>query len=125
MAQRRPARDEIRIKDLRLRCIVGVLPEERRGKQDVVIQVRMEADLGAASRSDDLRDTVDYRAVERRIVRAVEASSCRLIERLAARVARICLEDPRVRAVEVEVEKPGALPCARAVSALIRRERPA
>ena len=114
--------DEIRIKDLQLRCVVGVYPEERREKQDVVIQVRMEADLDAASRSDFLSDTVDYKAIKKRIVLAVEASPYQLIERLAGRVAEICLDDPLVQAVEVEVEKPGALRFARTVSVVVRRQ---
>jgi len=117
--------DEIRIQDLRLRCVVGVHPEERRDKQEVVIQIRMETDLEAASRSDDLAETVDYQAVKKRIVAAVEASSYYLIERLAGRIAQICLEEPRVRGVEVEVEKPGALRWARTVSVVIRRQHPA
>ena len=117
MAERR---DEVRIKDLSLRCVVGVFPEERRKKQDVVIQVRLETDLDLASRSDDLKDTVDYKGVKKRIVAMVEASSFFLIERLAGRVAEICLDDPKVRAVEVEVEKPGALRFARTVSVVVR-----
>jgi dihydroneopterin aldolase/D-erythro-7,8-dihydroneopterin triphosphate epimerase len=115
--------DEIRIKDLQLRCIVGVYPEERHEKQDVVIKVRMETDLDAASRSDALSDTVDYKAIKKRIVVAVEASNYQLIERLAGRVAEICLDDSRVQAVEVEVEKPAALRFARTVSVVVRRRR--
>ena len=92
--------DEIRIQDLNLRCIVGVYPEERGRKQDVVIQVRMEADLSPASVSDKLEDTVDYKAIKKRIVSEVEGSSFQLIERLAGRVAEICLEAPGVRAVD-------------------------
>jgi len=116
--------DEIRIKDLALRCVVGVYPEERHEKQDVVIQVRMEADLDAASHSDALADTVDYKAIKKRIVAMVEASSFQLIERLAGGVAELCLADPRVQAVEVEVEKPAALRFARTVSVVVRRRRP-
>ena len=116
--------EEIRIKELALRCIVGVYPEERREKQDVVINVCMEADLKAASLSDELRDTVDYKAIKKRIVSMVEASTFQLIERLAGRIAELCLEDPGVRAVEVEVEKPGALRFARTVSVTVRRQRP-
>ncbi len=115
--------DQIRIKDLRLRCVIGTYPQERRRKQDVVIQVRMDADLAAASRSDRIEDTVDYEAVEKRIIGAVETSSYQLIERLAGRIAQVCLEEPRVRAVEVEVAKPGALRFARTVSVVIRRKR--
>ncbi|MFA6030251.1 MAG: dihydroneopterin aldolase [Elusimicrobiota bacterium] len=117
------SRDEIRIKDLALRCIVGLYPEERREKQDVVIQVRMETDLSEASRRDDLAHSVDYKAVKKRILAVVESSSYKLIEALAGRVAELCLEEPRVRAVEVEVEKPGALRFARTVSVVVRRER--
>jgi FolB domain-containing protein len=115
--------DEIRIKGLALRCVVGVYPEERRERQDVVINVRLEADLGPASRSDDLRETVDYKALKKRIVAMVEDSSFQLIEKLAGRIAEICLEDPGVLAAEVEVEKPGALRFARTASVTIRRQR--
>jgi len=115
--------DLVRIKDLALRCVVGVHPDERKAARDVVVQVTMEADLSEASRSDDLAHAVDYEAAQRRILKAVEGSSFRLIERLAGRVAEACLEDPRVTAVEVEVEKPGALPSARTVSVLLRRVR--
>ena len=122
-ALRRRTPDEIRIKDLRLRCVVGVYAEERREKQDVAIQLRLEMDLDAASRSDAISDTVDYKALKQRIVAAVESSSYFLIERLAGRVAEIGLAEPRVSAVEVEVEKPGALRFARAVSVVLRRSR--
>jgi len=115
--------DEIRIQDLNLRCIVGVYPEERGRKQNVVIQVRLEADLGPASVSDKLEDTVDYKAIKKRIVAEVECSAFQLIERLAGRVVEICLEAPGVRAVEVEVGKPGALRFARTVSVVLRRRR--
>jgi D-erythro-7,8-dihydroneopterin triphosphate epimerase len=115
--------DRITIKDLALRCVVGVRPEERREKRDVLIQVALETDLSEASRSDDMAQTVDYWAAKQRILNVVEGSSFRLVERLAGRVAEVCLEDPRVTAVEVEVEKPGALRFARTVSVFLRRER--
>ena len=114
---------EIRIKDLRLSCIVGVFPEERRRRQEVVLQLRLGADLSAASRSDDLAQTVDYKEVKQRVIALVEASSFRLVERLAGAVAEVCLRTPGVLSVEVEVEKPGALRFARAASVVIRRTR--
>ena len=46
--------DRIFIRDLALRCIIGIYPEERREKQDVVINVEMHCDLGKAGASDDL-----------------------------------------------------------------------
>lgn len=115
--------DRIRIKDLDLRCIVGVNPEERTERQDVSIQLTLYVDLTRASRTDEIGDTVDYKVLKKRIVEAVEASSFFLVERLAGMVAELCLDDPRVRAVEVEVEKPGALRLARTVGVTIFRRR--
>ncbi|HEQ60160.1 MAG TPA: dihydroneopterin aldolase [Firmicutes bacterium] len=116
--------DKIYIRDLLIRCIVGINPEERREKQDVVINITLQADLSAACRSDRIEDSVDYKAVKKKVIAMVEQSSFFLIERLAERVAEVCLEAPQVVRVQVTVEKPGALRFARTVGVEIVRERP-
>ena len=63
--------DRIFIRDLALRCIIGIFPEERREKQDIVINVAMGCDLRKAGRSDDLNDTVDYKAVKKAILKLI------------------------------------------------------
>ena len=116
--------DRIHIKDLLIRCIVGIYPEERREKQDVVINITLYADLSAACRSDRIEDSVNYKAVKKKVIALVEQSSFFLIERLAEGVAALCLEEPRVVRAQVVVEKPGALRFARTVGVEIVRERP-
>jgi 2-amino-4-hydroxy-6-hydroxymethyldihydropteridine diphosphokinase len=118
-----PALDKIHIRDLLMRCILGVNEEERREKQDVLLNITLYADLREACRSDRLEDTVDYKAIKKRVIAEVERSSYYLVERLAERIAEICLEDNRVRRVQVAVEKPGALRFARTVGIEIVRER--
>ena len=113
--------DRIHIRDLLLRCILGVNDEERRNKQDVNINVTMHADLGNACLNDRMEDTVDYDAVKQEIIAIVEDSRYFLVEHLAERITRICLEDPRVEKVDVLVEKPGALRFARTVGVEITR----
>jgi FolB domain-containing protein len=115
--------DRIHIRDLKLRCIVGVFSEERREKQDVTIQITLFADLRPSGRSDNLADTVDYKAIKQQVVAMVEQSSFQLVERLAQAIADICLAPPLVQAVQVTVEKPGALRFARTVSVEITRRR--
>lgn len=115
--------DRILIKDLRVRCIIGVNPEERREKQEVLINVTLWADLRAAGKSDRFEDTVDYRRVKKQIYEMAEASEHFLVEALAERAAAICLEDERVQRVEVRVEKPAALRFARTVGVEIERGR--
>ncbi len=117
----RSAVDKITIHDIELRCIVGVYPEERHEKQDVVVTVTLHADLTRAGKSDDVNDTVDYKSVKKTIVDMVESSSYQLIEALAQAVADACLAFDGVERVDVRVEKPGALRFARTVAVEISR----
>ncbi len=116
--------DEIKIKDLLLRTIIGINEEERRDRQDVLINVTMWADTRQAGGSDDVTDTVNYRTVAKRVIELVESSEFNLVEKIAAEIAKICLEDQRVERARVTVEKPGALRFARSVGVTIDRARP-
>jgi len=83
--------DRIYIRDLALRCLIGVYPEERRDKQDVILNIILETDHRPAAASDRLADAVDYKTLKKKIVALVEASSFELIETLADRVAALAL----------------------------------
>jgi len=114
--------DRIHIRDLALRCIIGIEPRERDRLQDVLINITLHADLSRAGRSDNIADTIDYKAIKGKVAERVEKSSYQLVERLAEEVADACLADPRVRRVEVTVDKPGALRFARSVAVEISRQ---
>ena len=116
--------DKIHIRDLQVRCVVGIYPEERTSKQDVIINVTLHADYLEACLSDRIEDTVDYKQVKKSIVAMAEASEFFLVERLAEAIAAICLENPRVFRADVTVDKPGALRFARSVAVEISRTRP-
>jgi FolB domain-containing protein len=115
--------DKIIIADLRLRGIVGVNPEERTQAQDISLWITLHTDLRAAGSSDDLAETVDYSALEREIRALVEGSRFLLVERLAHETARLCLRHPGVERAVVRLEKPRALPFARAAVVEIERTR--
>ncbi len=119
----RAAVDRILISDLLVRCIIGVRDDERRDRQDVLINLVLGLDLSKAGRSDRLEDSVDYRALNKRIMAMAETSQFHLVEALAQAVADICLENPAVREARVRVEKPGALRFARSVGVEIKRQR--
>lgn len=113
--------DQIRIKDLKLRCIIGINPEERVKKQDVVINLTLYADLMNACQSDRIEDTVNYKKIKLAVVDMVENSSFNLIERLAQAVADLALEESMVQKVKVRLDKPGALRFAKTVGVEILR----
>lgn len=117
--------DRIVIRELAARCTLGVSEEERRAKQDVVLTIALHADVRRAAASDVFDETIDYRAIKKRILNYVEGSSFHLLEALAEGVARVCVEDPGVLAVDVTVDKPGALRFAKSVAVeLSRRKEP-
>jgi 7,8-dihydroneopterin aldolase/epimerase/oxygenase len=116
-------RDRIVVRDLLVRGIVGINPEERRAKQDVVINLDLEVDTRAAAASDDIADAVNYRSVCKRIIEHVESASPFLVEKLAADIAAIVLAEFGVERVRVRVEKPGALRFARSVGVEVERSR--
>ena len=113
--------DRIHIRDLMLRCIIGFNDDERREKQDVTINIVLDADLSEACRTDRIEDSVNYKIVKKKIIALVERSSFNLIERLAEEVAGVCLESRRVKKVRVTIDKPGALRFARSVAVEITR----
>ncbi len=115
--------DQIQIKDLLLRTIVGINPDERRDRQDVLINIVLWADTRAAGRSDSIDDAVNYRTITKRVIELVEGSHFYLVEKLAEEIAAICLQDERVERAVVSVEKPGALRFARSVGVTIDRGR--
>jgi D-erythro-7,8-dihydroneopterin triphosphate epimerase len=115
--------DQIHIRDLLLRAIIGINDEERRNRQDVLINLTLDVDMRAAGESDDIQDAVNYRSLTKRIIQLVEGSEFYLVEKLAAEIAKICLSDPGVQRACVTVEKPGALRFARSVGVTIERGR--
>jgi FolB domain-containing protein len=115
--------DQIQISDLHLRTIIGINDEERRNRQDVLINITLFADLSAAGRSDNIDDAVNYRTITKQVIQLVEGSDFLLVEKMAAEIAAICLADTRVERARVRVEKPGALRFARSVGVEIERGR--
>ena len=117
--------DKIYIRNLALRCIIGIYPEERRAKQDVIINVVMGVNLTKAGTSDDIEDTVDYKGIKKQILALVESSEFFLVEKMAQEIADICLSDTRVANATITVDKPGALRFAESVAVEIYREQSA
>jgi FolB domain-containing protein len=115
--------DRILIGDLRFRCIIGINPEERREKQDVIVNLALHTDLRTAGTTDAIADTVNYKNVKLKIRELVEGSAFNLVEKLASEIARICLEPRAVQRVVVRVDKPGALRFARTVAVEVERTR--
>ena len=113
----------IRIKNLRLRTYIGFNDDERRKRQDVVINVRFDYQAEKAADSDDVDYAVNYRTITKKIIAHVEGNNFLLLEKLAAEVLELVMEADAVRYARVEVDKPHALRFADSVSASLSAER--
>lgn len=114
--------DRIILQDLAVWYRVGVTEEERAKPQKLLITIVISHDLSRAGQFDDLRDTIDYDAVSKRVAALGETHQWRLIEKVAADVAEMVLNEFGAEAVTVEVKK-FILPEARHVAVIVERRR--
>jgi D-erythro-7,8-dihydroneopterin triphosphate epimerase len=116
--------DRIQIKDLRVTGIIGIKPDERINPQEILVNATFWVDTGPAARSDDIGDAANYRTITKALIEHIEQGEPMLVERLAQELADVCFAtEPRIEAVELTIEKPGALRHARSVGITIRRFR--
>jgi dihydroneopterin aldolase len=114
--------EAIKIKDLTVQYHVGVPDTERAKPQRLLVSVEMKGNFGKACETDELSATIDYGAVSRRLQVFGEGRSWKLIEKLAADIGQMILEEFGAAGVEVEVKK-FIIPQAKYVS--VKMARPA
>lgn len=113
--------DIVFIKELEVRTIIGVFDWEREIKQKLVFDLELATDIRQASKTDDLSDTLDYKAISHAVHDFVEESSYQLVETLAEKVAELVLENFPVKWVSLTLNKPGAVSVAKSVGVKIER----
>lgn len=111
------------IENLRLRTIIGIHEWERAEKQDVVINIELELAGETAAARDAIEETLDYKRLTKKVIDAVERSKFFLLEKLCDHVLGIAMEDMRVKAARVRVDKPSALRFADSVAVERSAER--
>ena len=115
--------DIIYLKDLRIDTIIGVYDWERRTRQTIILDVEIAADISKAAKSDAIEDTLNYKAVAKRLISFVENSEFQLVETLAERIAEVLLNDFNIPWLRLTVNKQGAVRGVRDVGVIIERGR--
>ncbi|MDO9372558.1 MAG: dihydroneopterin aldolase [Gammaproteobacteria bacterium] len=117
--------DIIYLHDLKIDAVIGIFDWERRVRQTITLDLDMAADIRKAAASDSIADTLDYKAVSKRLIDFVGHSEFHLVETIAERVADIVLTEFNVAWLRVRVNKKGAVRGAMDVGVIIERgERP-
>lgn len=107
---------EINVSRLRLRTYIGFNEDERRKKQDVVIDLLIRYRLRDGVFEDHVDDALDYKVVTKAVIDLVENGRFLLLEKLVADVLAVCSGHPDVTYSRVTVDKPHALRFADSVS---------
>jgi dihydroneopterin aldolase len=115
------SKDRVLIEGLEVRTVIGIYEWEREIRQTVRLDLEMAWDVSAAAKSDEIRDALDYKAVSKRLISFVEASSFGLIEALAEHCAQIVLDEFSVPWLCLKMSKPGAVRGSENVAVLIER----
>ena len=113
--------DIVFINDLRIEAIIGIYDWERKVKQTISLDLEMGADIRRAAATDAIDDTLNYKAVAKRLIAFVGASEYQLVETLAERITGIVLSEFAVPWVKLTVRKPGAVRGSRDVGVIIER----
>ena len=113
--------DKVFIEALEIECVIGIYDWERKIKQPVVLDIEMAFDNTRPAATDDIADTLDYKAVSKRLIQYVSESSFGLVETLAERCAEIITHEFGVAHVRLKLSKPGAVRGSKAVGVIIER----
>ena len=116
--------DKVFIEGLEIDALIGIYDWERRIRQTLRFDLDMGFDNRRPAASDDIADTLNYKAVSKRIEQFVRDSDYGLVETLAERIACALLEsDARLLAVQVTVEKPDIIADVAGVGVTVERRR--
>ena len=96
---------KIYLKNIRLYAFHGCMDEEEKIGSDYIVNVVVKTNLDKSSKSDQLKDTVDYVALHA-IVKEEMQQRAKLLEHVADRILnRIIEEHPSVQKAKVNVSK--------------------
>lgn len=101
----------IKIKNLRLKTIIGIYDWEASFQRDVVINAEIESDFEESCKSDNIKDTIDYDQLINKINNLVKNSRFNLIEKLAQSIINSIMEDKRIKRCKLELDKVKVIDC--------------
>ncbi|GFO72306.1 7,8-dihydroneopterin aldolase/epimerase/oxygenase [Bathymodiolus japonicus methanotrophic gill symbiont] len=113
--------DIIFLGGLKIDTVIGIYDWEREIKQTVILDIEMAHDIKKAAATDDIEDTLDYKAVSQHVINFVEQSEFFLVEKLAEEINHTIRSTFNVPWVKLTLNKKGAISGASDVGIIIER----
>lgn len=113
--------DRILIEALSVDTVIGVYDWERSIQQSLSLDLALATDIRSAAATDDLRLTLDYAAICKRIQQFADEHQFALVETFAERLATCLRAEFPISWLRLTLRKPGAVPNAQSVGLEITR----
>ena len=113
--------DIVYIRDLRIDAVIGIYEWEQRIQQQINVNLEMGWDNRKAAASDNIRDTLNYKAAAQLVKDLVAKSEFELVEALAEHIAKLLLEKMGIPWIKVSLGKPMAVTGSKEVGVIIER----
>lgn len=113
--------DIVYIRDLKIDTVIGIYDWEREVKQTISLDLEMATDIRKAAATDDINDTLNYKAVAKRLISFVGDSKFLLVETMAEQIAQIVRDEFSVPWLRLRLSKPGAVRGSQDVGLIIER----
>ena len=113
--------DIVFIKQLEIETVIGIYDWERKIRQVISLDLDMATDIKKAANTDNIEDTLNYKAVAKRLIAFVGESEYELVETLAEKICAIVMTEFNVPWVRLTLHKPGAVSGSQSVGVMIER----
>ena len=115
--------DIVFIKELCIETVIGIYDWEKNIKQFICIDLELGTDINKASNSDEILDTIDYKAVSKELKSFIGGNKFQLVEKLAEDSVKLIFDNFNVHYIKGRFSKPGAVTGSKEVGVIIERYR--
>ena len=112
----------IKVKNLKLKTIIGVYDWEKKIKRDLVFNIEVETNNIKSLSSDELSDTIDYDEIVA-IVKTIGVKRFFLIEKMAGEILKEIMQNQKILRCKIEIDKMGIIEDADSCSVTIEEKR--
>jgi dihydroneopterin aldolase len=113
----------IKIKNLKLKTIIGVHAWEKNIPREILINLEITPNNNKSLESDNIEDAIDYDALAHEIKNFLEKKHFKLVEKMANEIMKKIMEDSRIKKCKLEIDKVGALSFIESFSVTLEQER--
>lgn len=96
----------------RVKCIIGINPEERLKEQELLIDLQVEANFSQIAAQDDLTNATCYATIASDCSQIAQQGHYQMLETLAYQLLHQLKEKYQLHWIKIKIKKPSAIPTA-------------